>query len=505
MSRVERFKKRKSLLKDLHSKPDMRLARTHVELAGFLDSEVDESLITSQNQKSNSFFNSTYDLAVSQSEVQSYLNAIESQFTVQKYDALFESTRDVLIDQLLRPFHLSRADVSKKDRNFEYNREDYTRSGRSIGGENKSFDSVRRESKELATNENGQIKDANTGIYYDAHELDLDHIKPLKNAHDEGGFMLSDKEKSALGTDTDNMMFTHQSINRSKGAKTQKEFIETSDNPELDARRTRPAHERGEKAVEKYIPTDDMAKTAWVAKRGLDDGVRTGNAQGLQQALGVCLSELVSALIDEVKDCLSDGFNPKESDSWVESIKIRFKRVGKRVAGKWTNVLEAFGQGFLSGLISGVVTALINLVMRTGKNIVRLVREGFMSLMKALKTLLFPQDGVTIKQAAHEASKVLATGVVTSGVILLGEILSANIKPFLSVIPFSDTIYMVLTGMLAGVSSLIVVYMLDKIDLFGVNAEDRANFIRGKIDADFEKNYAEAEDIIKRMGIVKPI
>ncbi|TOH49282.1 hypothetical protein CGI79_24105, partial [Vibrio parahaemolyticus] len=67
-------------------------------------------------------------------------------------------------------------------------REDYTRSGKSIGGENKSFDSVRRESKELATNENGQIKDANTGIYYDAHELDLDHIKPLKNAHDEGGF-----------------------------------------------------------------------------------------------------------------------------------------------------------------------------------------------------------------------------------------------------------------------------------------------------------------------------
>ncbi|TOE35670.1 hypothetical protein CGJ44_25360 [Vibrio parahaemolyticus] len=64
---------------------------------------------------------------------------------------------------------------------------------------------------------------------------------------------------------------------------------------------------------------------------------------------------------------------------------------------------------------------------------------------------------------------------------------------------------MVLTGMLAGVSSLIVVYMLDKIDLFGVNAEDRANFIRGKIDADFDKNYAEAEDIIKRMGIVKPI
>ena len=502
MSRVERFKKRKSLLNDLHSKPDIRLARSHSELTEFLDSEVDTKLVESQRVQSDSFFNNQYDLDVNHSEVQSYLNAIESQLSVQKYDALFESTREVLIDQLLRPFHLSRADIVGNDRKFAYNPKDYKCSGKSVGGANKSFDSVRDYNKKLATNGNGQIKDANTGIYHDASVMDYDHIKPLKSAHDEGGYMLSDTEKAAFGTDTDNLMFTHQSINRSKGEKTQQEFIENSSNQYLDGRRTKPAHERGEKAIGKYIPRDTIDKTVWVAKRGLEDGVKTGQSQGLQQALGVCLSELISALFDEIKDCLANGFNPKDSDSWLESLKIRFKQVSTRVSGKWANVLEAFGQGFLSGLIAGVVTALINLVLRTGKEIVRLIREGFMSLMKALKTLLFPPEGITLKQAAHEASKVLATGVVTSGVILLGEMLCANLGSFLAVIPFSDVIYTVLTGMLAGVSSLIVVYMLDKLDLFGVNAEQRALFIQGKVNADFEKKHSEAIDIIKRMGIV---
>lgn len=500
MSRRERHQKRKSLLNELHSKPDIRLAKPHSDLIEFLDSDVDEELLRSQREQSESFFNNEYDLNVSGTEVRTYLNVLESQFTAQKYDALFDSTKEVLIDQLLRPFHLSRSDIAENDRNFKYDRNDYTRSGLSVGGENKSFETTRDTAKKQAIDNNGQIKDMNTGLQHDSTEMDLDHIKPLKNAHDEGGFMLSDREKSALGTDSDNLMFTHQTINRSKGAKTQKEFVESSNNPDLDGRRTIAAHKRGEKAVGKYIPQDGVEKVGWVGKRGLEDGVKTGKTQGVQQALGICLSELISALFFEVKDCLSNGFNPKESDSWLASVKIRLKRVGKKVASKWGAVLEAFGQGFLSGLISGVVTALLNLLVRTSKNIVRLIREGFMSLVKALKTLLFPPEGMTLKQAAHEASKVLATGVVTSGMILGGEVFAA--QPFMKVIPFSDTVSMVLTGMLAGVGSLLVVYMLDKLDVFGVNQEDKAAFIQGQIEQDFDKDYQSAEEVIRRMGIV---
>ncbi len=499
MSRVERFRKRKALLIELNSKPDIRLARSPSDLSEFLDSEVDHALIESQQKQSNEFFNNEYDLTVSKSDVRSYLDAVESRFTAQKYDALFESTRDVLIDQLLKPFELSRADIAKSDRDFSYNRSHYTCAASNAGGEGQSFESKRIKAKAEATNEHGQIQDANTGRYHDAAEMDWDHIKPIKNAHDEGGFMLSKVEKSSLGTDEDNLMFTHRSINRSKGAQTQEDFIEKSDNPNLDGRRTKPAHNRGEKAVGKYIPQDSTEKAAWVAKRGLGDGLKTGKSQGIQQALGVCISELISALFAEVKDCLANGFNPKDNDSWLESLKIRFKRVGKRVTSKWKLVLEAFGQGFLSGLISGVTTALLNLIVRTSKNMVRLIREGFMSLMKALQVLLFPPDGVTLKQAAHEASKLLATGVVTSGMILLGE----HLANLLAAIPFSDTISVVLTGVLSGIGSLLVVYMLDKLDLFGVNYDEKHAFIQGEIEADFDKSYQSAEEIIRRMGIVE--
>jgi len=84
----------------------------------------------------------------------------------------------------------------------------------------------------------------------------------------------------------------------------------------------------------------------------------------------------------------------------------------------------AFGTGALSGFLSAIITALINMFVRIGKNIVRLIREGFMSLMKAVKTLLFPPEGMSKKEAVHEATKVLATGIVITGGILATESIS---------------------------------------------------------------------------------
>jgi hypothetical protein len=43
-----------------------------------------------------------------------------------------------------------------------------------------------------------------------------------------------------------------------------------------------------------------------------------------------------------------------------------------------------FGTGAISGYISAIITTLINMFIRTGKNIVRLIREGFISLIKAV-------------------------------------------------------------------------------------------------------------------------
>ena len=106
---------------------------------------------------------------------------------------------------------------------------------------------------------------------------------------------------------------------------------------------------------------------------------------------------------------------------------------------------------------------------------VRIIREGFLSIMKAIKVLLFPPEGMSLRQAAHEATKVLATGLVVTGGIVVGEGIAANLPILGSILG------PVLGGLISGLGSLFVIFMLDKLDLFGVNFDERHAFIMGTL------------------------
>ena len=158
---------------------------------------------------------------------------------------------------------------------------------------------------------------------------------------------------------------------------------------------------------------------------------------------------------------------------------------------------QAFATGALSGFLTSIITALLNMFIRTGKNMVRIIREGFMSLTNALKTLIFPPEGMTAKQAAHEATKILSTGLVITGGIMAGEAIATA----LGTIPFAGTISMVFTGLLSGLGSLFVVFMLDKLDMFGVNETERHEFIMGRLESRITVSIERSETIIKELGL----
>ena len=493
-SRSKRYKKRKNIRNAYKEKAHMKELTNPEPVKNLLAQEPDTDFVERVLKRDVP----TYNLKVSQAEVTESLELLDRQFTKDKYDSLFESSKEVLIDQLLAPLKLSRADLENVDRNFKYYRDDYTKSPSSVGGEGISFDAQKNQSRKRATTSDGKIQDVNTGVYHNASEMDLDHNKPLKSFHDEGGFMLTDAEKRQFGSDPDNHDFTHRSINRSKGDQDHKDFVDKSGNDDIDKRRSNAAHQRGEKAAEKYVPSNKVEKTMFVAKRAAPDGVKTGANQGLHQALGALISEFISASYSEVKDILDNGWkNGKYDVSWIEALAIRLDNIKSKLLSKWKNVVEAFATGALSGFLSAIITALINMFVRTGKNIVRLIRESFMSLMKALKTFIFPPNELTPKQAAHEATKVLATGLVVSGSILAGE----SIATILNGIPFADTISMVLVGMISGLGSLFVVFMIDKLDLLGVNENERHDFIIGRLDSRIELSVEKIEASIERLNL----
>lgn len=88
----------------------------------------------------------------------------------------------------------------------------------------------------------------------------------------------------------------------------------------------------------------------------------------------------------------------------------------------------AAGTGFLAGFLSNLVTVLINAFLTTAKRAVRMIREGTLSLIEAVKTLLLRPQDMTLNQALDAALKVL----VGVGGVMLEQIVSN----YLMAIPF---------------------------------------------------------------------
>ena len=417
---------------------------------------------------------------VAEEEVTRYLADLDEHFTKTKYDALFDGVKDTLIDQLLRPVGLSRNDLMDTDRKFMYKDAE--------GDYKKGWNAAREEKRSDRIGPDGTMLDEYTGRSHPKEEMDTDHIISKNEVHRRGGYMLDADEKAKTVNDQDNLANTYRSVNRSKGAG------KLLDQPNTDKRRTKPAQARAEKAIRDRIP-----RGSDFAQRAARDGVKVGTRQGLQQALSILMSELISAVFLEVKDVMERGWKAGDySLSWLGALTERLKRICSWLLARWRDVAAAFGTGWLSGFLSAIMTALLNVLWRTGKHIVRIMREGFLSIVKALNVLLHPPEGMSLREAAHEASKIFMTGLVVTGGMLVGESIAGS----LGVMP--NVLSPVLGGLISGLGSLLVVCMLDKLDLFGVAFDERHAFIMGTLDERISSVTRKIENIVAESGLAGP-
>lgn len=462
--RVERFRSRRARLDSRVGDLPPPIADADL-VQGILSQEIDWSLIDSVALKVPAF----NDVVVTDEEVTRCLSDLDSAFTRQKYDALFEGVKDTLIDQLLSPLNLSRSNLDDKFMDeMKYKKSDYDHNG------------IREKFIKERMNPDGTITDEYTGKHGDLSKMDLDHVISKKDLHEQfDGHLLYPKERKELAKDSDNLVFTDRSINRKKGARQ----LEGQD---LDRRRTRHIENKAKESVENKMP-----KGLNRIRRAADIyGINAGIEQGKQQALALLVSELISAVFAEAKDVFANGWKGGDYNAgWLESLRKRLKRIGRHLLNRWKDVAAAFGSGWLSGFLSATISALLRMFGRTWKNMRRIIREGFLSIMKSINVLLFPPEGMSLSQAAHEATKVFATGLVVTGGILVGEHI-ANSLPM-----FGDVLGPVLGGLISGLGSLFVVFMLDKFDRFGVNFDERHAFIMDTLEGRISEITRKIEDM----------
>ncbi len=351
--------------------------------------------------------------------------------------------------------------------------------------------------------ENFTVIDEYTGheIYYkgdnNRSSVDADHIVSTGDYHANGGFIQSKSDRREFGKDEKNMALMLASANRSKGKKDLELWLSeknsqdpTKTNKEFygidpESKRVKDLIEKGKNTATSHAPTK-LDWTKYYSERVAVTGAKEAGKMGLQQAMGLLLTNLFDGLFCEIRDIYGNGFVQPEDEDAIASLKRRAKKVLDKILRDWKSVVVAFRDGAISGFLSNLVTVIINTFVTTAKNIVRMIREGFFSLLKAVKLILFPPKDMTWQQACDAALKLIATGGITiAGIALeegLGKLLEAH------QVPFGGTISTVVVGGLTGISAALAVYALDDLDVFGIRSEEKHKHVIKMLESAIEQD-----------------
>ena len=520
-SSVERFKSRRAVQAKLAARPRLAILPSLIQ-GDVMDKRIVDHKLANELLSVNDF---TWNCNVSREEVSARLDEFAARFDRERTEAMWRDCRGDVLRSIAVPFGVGKlvsaldktggnVDTVHNARNGIYATEDE----REKYAERGEYESTPYHTHEnyVATNkrnsdklEDGTLVDTYTGESF--HSLDkkdaqckpnLDHTVSSKIIHDDAGRVLAEFDGSDLANMDVNLNSTSASINKSKKAKTSKEFAEylEATSPERKAR-IKELKTNGSKLTVKQrkelaklqelekvdpellIQKEEEARAAidkeinWayytsgkfasnLALTSATEGIK----MGVQQAFGAVLVEFFSAVFDEISDWFKNG---RLEDSLFKEIKARLLKIARRCEAKLQDALTAFKQGSISGFFSNLVTTLINTFITTGKRLVRMIREGFFSLLRGVEMLLFPPDGMSFREAAHEASKILLAGGIVVGAIPVEEWMEKQLAliPLLSGIAGVATAAIV--GSLTAVVTVFCVYLLDQADLFGVNRDKR--------------------------------
>lgn len=355
-------------------------------------------------------------------------------------------------------------------------------------------------------------------------DKNLDHVVSSHEVHNDRGASLAGLDTADLANIEDNLKFINASVNKSKSDMTMDEYLDVlpsriaSKKERINELQSKPSlsnQEQNElKNAENYVQhaekvdvekmknldqdardsinkkvDDSYYKSKEFAKNSAISAGKASLKMGLSTAFAEFLSNFLNDLFDEIQDCYRNG---KETDSIMAELKVRLKRLVTKSTKNWKKVAEAFMVGSISGFLSELVTILLNMFFTTSKRVVTCVREGGRSLLQALKFAMFPPENISRQEAMHEASKILASGVVVTGGIILEEIIEKLIVSTITFLaPISGIVSGILTGALVAVTSCLAVYLLDRSDLLGAIKERRYQFVNDEVDSMLSNSLSE--------------
>lgn len=347
--------------------------------------------------------------------------------------------------------------------------------------------------------ESGNLYDAYTGEKIGLKDkTDLDHTISAKEIHDDAGRVLAGLKGTDLANSEENLNVTNPNTNRSKKADSMNDFLDKRGDKYTEEKKAnmRKKDEKARKAYESkiakaYYTSPKFAKDISIA------AVNVGARMGVRQALGFVFAEMWFAIKEEFKK-IGDKF---DFGKLLKSIGDGIKRGFENAKNKYKELFAKLREGAVAGALSSLTTTLLNIFFSTAKNVVRIIRQTYASIVQAGKVLLFNPDNLSFGERMRAVTKILATGAsVVAGTMVMDVI---GKTPIAGIPVIGDIVKTFCGAFVTGILSCSLLYFLDRSDTINklvsfldnvYTIDSEVNYFRRQAEI-FEKYAAELMNI----------
>ncbi len=344
---------------------------------------------------------------------------------------------------------------NKDNENAYNNRGDYN---------SKEYHSDKRyiaKNKEISNQKkSGNLTDAYTGEKVARNgKTDLDHVMSAKEIHDDKGRVLSGIKGTDLANCDENLKATNPHTNRTKKADTMDDFLKKRGDEYSDDQKEnmKKIDEEARKSYEAKL-----ARVYYTSPKFIKDSAaaagKLGVQMGLRQVLGFFFANVWCAIRDEFEKAELEWNLNLDLGDFFKAIANGAKRGFEETMS--VESLRKFIDGGIAGVLSSITTTICNIFFTTAKNVVKIIRQSYASIVQAAEVLLINPDGYLFGDRMLAVTKIIATGAS----IVVGSMVSIALEgTALGQTPVTGDIVQTFLGSLAtGIMSCTLLLFLDR-------------------------------------------
>lgn len=332
-------------------------------------------------------------------------------------------------------------------------------------------------------------------------QRNLDHVISAKEIHDDAGRVLAGLSGVELANQSTNLQSTHETVNKSKKQAPINEYLQklpglittheatlAKDRERLAALpRETPQQQHKARELEdkirktenkltelKAVDPEAMRKrdaeargpyeqqinhTYYTSSKFLHQTARAagmaGLAMGTRQMLGMVMAEVWFELREQLPALLDELKRKFSFEVFVDSITKSLKGIWERVQARFSSFLIAFKDGVFAGILGSLTTTLFNILATTQVMAIKIIREVWGQLVKAIKLMIFNPDQLSFVELCQAVTSLLSIGAAT----VVGSIAYAQLLPICS-FPFGAELAAFASALVTGVVTLGLNYFL---------------------------------------------